>query len=135
ALDLDTGEEAWTYPVAGESFTNCVSDTDGSTVFAGSTKALYCLDGKSGDLRWKSTMPKETSAMFAEIRYDFGNVYLMDSAGTLWAVDAATGTTRWKYRDARQNGTMLGMVPWAAGGGMVYVGDASTVTGIDAAGT
>ncbi|MFF7249719.1 protein kinase [Embleya sp. NPDC008237] len=141
-VEPDSGRQVWAFPAtaaAGETFTDVTSDTDGTAVFATTHATLYCLDAKTGGLRWRSsipggsTRPPESGTGEVWVRHDFGNVYVAAGTGTLWAVDAATGTTRWKHPFPVLTGA--GVTPvLAAGAGTVFVAHGFQLTAIDAGG-
>ncbi|MGW1990372.1 protein kinase domain-containing protein [Embleya sp. NPDC001921] len=141
-VEPGSGKQVWAFPAAaaGEVFTDCASDADGGAVFATTQTTLYCLDAKTGAPRWRSSIPGGSArqpvftAESVRVRYDFGNVYVVDPAGTLWAVDAATGATRWKHPFPVPS-TAAGVDPvLAAGAGTVFIGHGFGITAIDAAG-
>ncbi|MFI6585464.1 protein kinase [Embleya sp. NPDC050493] len=140
-VEPGSGKQVWAFPAtaADDSFTDCTSDADGGTVFATTQTTLFCLDAKTGALRWRSSIPGGSTRLpvFATgdvwVRHDFGNVYVAAGTGTLWAVDAATGTTRWKHPFPTLTGA--GVTPvLAAGAGTVFVGHGFRLTAIDAGG-
>ncbi|WP_406287336.1 protein kinase domain-containing protein [Embleya sp. NBC_00896] len=143
-VEPGSGKQVWAFPAgaAGESFTDCASDADGGSVFAATQTTLYCLDGKSGALRWRSSIPGGSARQpgfvtgSVWVRYDFGNVYVADTTGTLWAVDATTGTTRWKHPfPVPSTGAGADIDPvLAASAGTVLVGHGFQITAIDAGG-
>ncbi|OPC77332.1 hypothetical protein B4N89_43210 [Embleya scabrispora] len=140
-IEPDRGKQVWDFAAAtaGETFTDCASDTDGDTVFAATRTTLYCLDARKGTLRWRSSIPGGSASrptfgtQGPMVRHDFGNVYVADTTGTLWAVEAATGTTRWKHPFPVQ--PPGGRVPiLTAAAGVVVIGYGFQLTTIDAAG-
>ncbi|WP_439678869.1 protein kinase domain-containing protein [Embleya sp. MST-111070] len=141
-VEPERGKPVWDFPAAGagETFTDCASNTDGDTVFATTQTTLYCLDARKGTLRWRSSIPGDSAkrptfgTQGPMVRYDFGNVYVADSTGTLWAVEAATGTTRWKHPfPVQPPGDRAGPLLTAAAG-IVVIGYGFQLTTIDAAG-
>ncbi|WP_160161279.1 outer membrane protein assembly factor BamB family protein [Embleya hyalina] len=141
-VEPDRGRQVWDFPAAtaGETFTDCASNTDGDTVFATTRTTLYCLDARKGTLRWRSSLPGGSASRPTfetrgpVVRYDFGNVYVADGDGTLWAVEASTGTTRWKHPFPVQSPGDRTEPILTAAAGVVVIGYGFGLTTIDAAG-
>lgn len=129
--DGATGEKAWSF--SAPSVRGVGADPGTDRAFAVNNTALYCIDGRTGEAVWRTALAGGTLGMTEPVKCDAGNVYTVDSTGTLWAVDIATGATRWKFRGAARSA--YGSLPWDAAGGAVYIaaGD-NTISVLDASG-
>ena len=95
ALDAQTGQEQWVYPV-GAPILASVAAADGKVFFGAMDGAVYALDVTSGSLVWKSQLSWRlgfsTAPVFAEDK-----VMLGSRNGIFYALDPDTGATLWQY--------------------------------------
>jgi outer membrane protein assembly factor BamB len=91
ALDIESGEPVWTYPIGGEA-SPAVADGD---VYIGSDDgALYVLDSAGGGPpKW--LFPTGNGVVLSPVLV--GDTVYIASGPTLFALDRATGTERWRY--------------------------------------
>ncbi len=95
ALDPSTGKDRWTFDGKGsygvDLSTSAAFLADGTVLWPGPNNAVYALDGRTGALRWKTTVAGEphTPAVSG------AHIYVQDSSGTLSSL-APDGKPEWK---------------------------------------
>lgn len=68
AVDAKTGKEIWNTELGGMANMSCPAVYKGRVYVSMSVKAfLYCLDGKSGNIVWKGTIPDATNTGMGDV--------------------------------------------------------------------
>lgn len=116
ALDEETGEIAWRYPLEGKMNGFSPAVADGLVYFTVTDFSLRALDAETGQEAWRTDIPGLTAE---EMQYEGfvtessvavagGIVYAVGSGGLVAAVDADDGHELWTFRtEGGQPGTPL----------------------------
>jgi len=117
ALDAADGSVKWSFKTDGKIFSSPeLCEKTGLLVVGSSDNYIYCLNAKTGKLKWKVEAAK--SVLGSPTIYK-GIVYIGASDNTFRAIDLASGQMLWVY--PRIKG-FIEAKPWADDQG-VYIGD------------
>ncbi|HEY8446035.1 MAG TPA: PQQ-binding-like beta-propeller repeat protein [Thermomicrobiales bacterium] len=94
AIEVETGRPRWSFDLGGYPVRSSPAVVDG-TVYIGSGYALYALDAKTGEVRWRFGMryAGESSPTVAD-----GVVYVASKEALVYAIDATTGDEKWHFQ-------------------------------------
>ena len=119
ALDAQTGNLLWQYPVDIKQSTPAVADGVVYTLGGGSLQngGLYAFDSSTGTLLWRAQTGYQGGDLPRGITVANGAVYFASNDGNVYAVNTADGSLRWSYP--------IGNYSWyspAVVNGIVYIG-------------
>lgn len=125
-LDPETGKEQWTYalPKSSTAFVQSQVAADEHSIYLGAwDKFLYCLDAKTGSLRWRRDCVGDRSYAYSPAiggpSVQNGVVIVPANGNILWAFRAADGEILWK---ATSPGDKFGYSSPTVRDGRVYIG-------------
>ncbi len=122
AINSKTGAKIWKFKPEDSVSGGSIALTSGSpaigsdgTVYVGSNKNLYALEGSTGVAKWKSTLDGSICAS-PTIGVD-GTIYTGTDRGVVYALNGETGSKKWQF-------TASGIItsPTVGADGTVYAG-------------
>ncbi len=96
ALDAETGERRWQFPVDFPRPPSVAVTDTSSTVYVGDDDTVYALDATDGGERWRETVASPLAGP-PVVDGDSVHVTVRDEYGGVVALDADTGDRRWTY--------------------------------------
>lgn len=132
ALDLQTGQQVWTW--AGDKdarFAGGPGVGEGTVAVGSLNGDVVALDATTGAEKWKAKVLNEVIAAPA---IGGGMVFVRSNDGRVTAFDAGNGEPRWSWRSDMPALTVRGNAPLTLGPGYVFVGtDNGRVVALSAA--
>lgn len=128
ALDADSGDKLWTYPIDSLGPSPTVA---GGTVYAPENVRLHAIDVESGEEEWMFEADGEFDFIEAPPTVTQEKIYVGNDNGLLWAIDRTDGSVEWQRQlQSRTNHAA------SVGDGVVFVGshtsDDASVYALDA---
>jgi outer membrane protein assembly factor BamB len=91
AVDLERGEELWTFKASG-ALVGTPALSDGMVYFGSLNNSFFAVDAETGTERWRT----ETEGwVWGGPLIDADTVYFGDLSGKVYALDASDGSQRW----------------------------------------
>jgi hypothetical protein len=115
AVDVQTGQDRWTYRAGGPLLHACAA-VDGKVFFGGADGKIYAVHSRDGRLAWTV---QTGAAVWNAPAVHQGTVLVGSRDGRLYAVRAENGKTLWSATTA---GPLLGSPAVDARAGRVYAG-------------
>lgn len=94
AIDLETGERAWTHDAEGTEFIASPAVTSDRVIIGGRDKKLRCLDRATGNLLWEFTARR---AIDSSPVVTASAIFTGSDDGRLYAIDPKDGSELWSY--------------------------------------
>lgn len=121
ALDKRTGLLLWRSPTEGVGSIPGENLVVASGVVVAPVGTLFGVDARTGERRWRLTLPSGDAIGYSYIATDGTAVFTGGPSGTAYAIEAATGGVRWVTALGPTDGTVRVLNPTTSNG-LVYVG-------------